>query len=616
MRLAQEIDELGGAPTRPEHDYLERLARNHTRTISAPRIVTKPATAGACAVGRKRRRWLPPTMRWFAWVAAVLVFVFFYAFYSFRLGIEPALMHDDYEYTYPSFSLAERGDFGSPLLGPGLNVEKRTYNLIVYYYASVHAVLIRIFGDGAESIPLANTFHFALLAGAGASFLIRREAFLGVFVFLLALVSDGRMVEAARHGRPEMTAGCCLTLAILALWLWLGEGRRSPLVLLATTAWLTAGVLSHTSVVFFALGLALVFAPPVVREAGPRQLAAALVPGLAVAALYGYFLLTDDVANIRGQMAPSHGDVLVGFRLLPLLDGDWAGFWALVVEFVKIHAGPPWLWLGFLAAVALPSLAPHPLARAARYLAVVYGVSFVVHLFCLKHFVLSYRVIYQATLYLALALLADRLLAEAGRWLGRPVWTRALRLAVIAALVVLAAQSMARFRDRLLGQLSPFGQLQGALTFALLESGARPGDRVFVPSPFGFHLRKKFDVVAYPAPKFYRGRWSPAFRDGVKKVWGAETVARVRRAELCDAMGLAFVLPRFVIAWDADYSIMWPFNQFLRRYPDVPGMEVARGRRARLPAPYGGTVRAYRLSFTDEILALDRTLHKAQIGCP
>ena len=88
-------------------------------------------------------------MRKLSWIVALAVFAVFFGVYSFRLGIQPVLMHDDFEYTYPSFSLAEHGSFGSPLLGPGLNIPNRTYNLIVYYYASVHAVLIRIFGDGA-----------------------------------------------------------------------------------------------------------------------------------------------------------------------------------------------------------------------------------------------------------------------------------------------------------------------------------------------------------------------------------------------------------------------------------------------------------------------------------
>ncbi len=555
-------------------------------------------------------------MKKLSWVVAPAVFLLFFGIYSFRLGIQPALMHDDYEYTYPSFSLAERGNFGSPLLGPGLNIENRTYNLIVYYYASVHAVLIRVFGDGPQSIPLANTFHFALLAAAGAFFLVRREAFLGLFVFLYALVSDERMVDAARHGRPEMTAGFCLTMGVLALWLWRGEGRHRPLVLFGMSAALTAGMLSHTSVVFFTLALALVFAARLARDAGPREIVAGLLPYLAVPFLYGYFILTDSVENLRGQLAPSRGDVRLGRTLLPLLDRDWSALWSLAGEFVRSHAGPPALWLGVLACLVLPAVVSHPLARRARFFAAVYCLFFLVHFLCLKHFVLSYRAIYQATLYLALALLADALLAGLARRLEKPSWIRALRLCGIAALVALSAGSVSRFRDGLTGQPQPFARLQGALTYALLESGARPGDRVFVPSPFGFHLRRKFDVVAYPAPKYFRGRWSPAFRDGVREVWGAETLARVDTESLCYAMGLAFIRPTWVLSWDADYSSVQPFYQFLHKYPNLPGMQVTRAQRAILPAPYSGTVRAYRLSFSDAIGALDRTLYPGQTSCP
>lgn len=559
---------------------------------------------------------LGTSMRTLAWLVAAFVFVSFFALYSYRLGVDPALMHDDYEYTYPSFSLVERGNFGSPLLGPGLNIENRTYNLIVYYYASVHAVLIRVFGDAATSIPLANTFHFALLAGAGAFFLLRRGALLGMFLFLYALVSDERMVEAARHGRPEMTAGCCLTLAVLSLWLWCGEGRHRPLVLFAVTAWLTAGVLSHTSVAFFALVLALVFVIPVLREARPRAIVAGLLPGLAVLVLYAYFILTDSIANIQAQMAPSQGDVLLGWRLLPLVNGDWAAFARLVAEFVASHAGPPWLWLGVLAALALPTLVPQPLARGARFFAAVYCLCFVVHFFCLKHYLPSYRVIYQGVLYLSLALLADALLDGVRRSLSTPAWTHALRSAGIVTLVFLGAQSVIRFRDRLAGRPVPFARLQGALTYALMESGARPGDRVFVPSPFGFHLRRTFDVIAYPAPKYSKWRWSVDFRDGVRRVWGRETLARLSTPVLCDAMWLAFIRPQWVVSWDADYGVVLPFYELLRRYPDIPGMEVTRGRKVVLPAPYGGTARAYRLTFAPAIEVLDRTLQKTPTSCP
>lgn len=555
-------------------------------------------------------------MQKLAWVLAPVVFLAFFGVYSYRLGVQPALMHDDFEYTYPSFDLAERGRFGSPLLGPGLNIENRTYNLIVYYYASVHAVLIRLFGDGPQSVPLANSFHFAVLAAAGAFFLVRREALLGAGVFLLALASDARLIDAARHGRPEMTAGCCLTLAVGALWLRLGERRHRPLVLFAMSAALSAGLLSHTAVVFFALALGASFALPLLRHAGLREVLAGLAPFLVIPLLFGYFILTDDIEHLQGQLAPARGDVAVGRVLLPLVQGDWGGFSILAAEFVRTHAGPPLLWLGVLGALAITFVVEHPLARGARFFAATYCLLFATHFLFLKHFVLSYRVIYQPVLYLALALLAEALLVGFASRLGRPGWLRPLRLAGFAALLAASALCMSRFREGLLGQPLPFARLKGALTYALLESGARAGDRIVVPSPFGFHLRRTFDVVAYPAPKYSKGRWRAAFRDGVRAVWGKETLARVSGPALCDAMWLAFVRPAWVLAWDADYSVVLPFYELLRRYPDIPGMEVERGRRAVLPAPYHGTVRAYRLRYLPAVDALDRTLQSAATSCP
>lgn len=555
-------------------------------------------------------------MQKLTWATAPAVFLLFFGVYSFRLGIQPTLMHDDFEYSYPSFDLAERGRFGSPLLGPALNIENRTYNLIVYYYATVHALLIRVFGDGPGSVPLANTFHFALLAAVGALFLARRRAFLGALVFLYALASDQRMVDASRHGRPEMTAGFCLLVAVLALWLWRGEGRRRGSVLFGLSAALVAGMLSHSALVFLALALALVFAAAVAREAGPRDLVAGLVPSLAIPLLYGYFLLTDDVANLLGQVAPNQGDVALGAMLNHVLAGDWRTLARLSAEFVHAHAGPPWLWLGALASLALPALAPHRLARAARFFALVYCVLVLAHFLCLKPFVLSYRALYQATLYMALALLVEVLTDRIGAWCGRPVCARALRVGLCAVGVLLCARQMDRFRSQLLGQPLPFARLQGALTYALLESGARPGDRVFVPSPFGFHLRRSFDVIAHPAPKYYRGRWSPEFRNGLREIWGAPTLTSVSAESLCYGMGLAFIRPAWIVAWDFDYSTMQPFYQFLKKYPDLPGLRLDRGARAELPAPYGGSVRVYQLSLSQAVTALDVTPRTALSPCP
>jgi hypothetical protein len=556
-------------------------------------------------------------MKKLAGLTAAIVFLAFFRAASFGLGIRPALMHDDFEYTYPSFSLAERGNFGSPLLGPGLNIENRTYNLTVYYYATVHAALIRVFGDGPESVPLANVFHFALLAAVGTFCLVRRQAFLGAFVFLGALVSDPRVVDAARQGRPEMTAAFYLMVAILALWRWMGEESRRPVTLFAASAGLTAGMLSHTAVAFFALALLVLFAVPLARGATPRDVAAGLFPFLVIPVLYGYFVLTDSLENVVAQLSLAQGNVMLGQRLQLLLGGDWRALASLASGFVHAHAARPALGLGLVVVCSiLPWISRHRFSSGASFFAFVYGLFLLVHFLCLKPFVLSYRVLYQPTLYLALALLAEVITDRVGQWLGKPVWATVARAAGVVVVVLVSAGAVRHFRASLLGQPSPFGRLRGALAFALAESGARPGDRVFVPSPFGFHLRRTFDVVAYPAPKYSRGLWSASFRDGMGEIWGPGTRRRVPAESLCFAMELAFLRPAWVVTWDGDYSSVQPFYGFLRRYPDIPGMQVTRAGRADLPPPYGGAVRVYRLEYSDAVAALDRGTQSTRTSCP
>jgi hypothetical protein len=99
-------------------------------------------------------------------------------------------------------------------------------------------------------------------------------------------------------------------------------------------------------------------------------------------------------------------------------------------------------------------------------------------------------------------------------------------------------------------------------------------------------------------------------------IWGEATLASVDSASLCDAMALAYLLPKWVVTWNADYGTMQAFYQFLRRYPGLPGIEVASGRRAELPAPYGETLRVYRLRYSDAILALDRRPSSVRSSCP
>jgi hypothetical protein len=187
-----------------------------------------------------------------------------------------------------------------------------------------------------------------------------------------------------------------------------------------------------------------------------------------------------------------------------------------------------------------------------------------------------------------------------------------------ALIAVVVAFGCARdFRTQLRDSpRAPYGRVQSALVAALRNAGAHPGDRVFVPSPFGFHLADAFAVTAQPVPKYFRGRWSPAFRDGLRAVWGEETLSREAPQSLCYAMGLAYLRPQWVMAWNGDCSVMRPWWDFLRRFGGLPGLELKEASRTVLPGPYGGVVRVYRLSLSADVEALDRSVNSSQALCP
>ena len=551
------------------------------------------------------------------WVVAVVVFVALFETYSFRLGVDPRLMHDDFEYTHPSYSLAERGDYGSPLLGHGFNVDRRTYHFAVYYYAAVHAALIRVFGDAPESIPLGNVFHLALLAAAGCLFLGRRGAWLGAAAFVAALVLDERLYTAARQGRPEMTAGCGLVLGVVFLWVWLDERRGGIGPALAAGAAFTAGIFSHTAMVFFTAALGLAWAPRALRRARPVEIAAALLPFASIPALYAYFLVTDSWSNFSRQMAPMTGNVVVGELVALVRHGEWATLAVRVAAFLREHVAHPVVWAGALLCLALPIVAPGRSSAAARHFAAAWVVCLGAHLLFLKPYVLTYRSFYQPALYLALAFAAEVLAERAGRLLRSPFATPALRLVAAAALLAAATLTVVEMQRRLAPLRSPFPRLRSALEYALAASGARPGDRVLAPSPFVFHLRERFEPVAYPAiGQYFQDQWGPGFRAGLREVWGAATLSATPPQELCFATGLAYLQPRWVVAWNRDYGILAPFRDFLRHFPTLPGIQVSERERAELPWPYGGVVRVYRLDFSPEVSRLDRAPGEQALPCP
>lgn len=153
-----------------------------------------------------------------------------------------------------------------------------------------------------------------------------------------------------------------------------------------------------------------------------------------------------------------------------------------------------------------------------------------------------------------------------------------MRIAGVAVLLCLSLASMGRFRGELMGQKVPYTRLKGALEDALLEAGARRGERVFVPAPFAFHLQRDFDVRSYPPNwQYMEGHWSPDFREGVLEAWGTEPLARtgVDDRPLCWAMSLAFMQPRWVVSWNWDHGVFKPFRDFLRAFPQQRGTELA-----------------------------------------
>jgi hypothetical protein len=548
------------------------------------------------------------------WALAFAVFAACFAVFSTRLGVEPLLSPDDYEYTYPSFALAETGGYAAPLLGPALNLENRAYLRPVYYHATVHAALIRASSDGPEAVPLANTLHFSLLAAAGMLFLLRRAAFLGAAAFLWGVVTDRRLVEAARQGRPDVTAACWLFVAVLVFWLWRGEGRRRLSVLLGMSAALTAGILSHPSVLVFAALILVALTPSLRKDVPWRTTAMGLSPFAALPLLWGYFLLTDSLANLLGQLRLGWSEVPLGLARAFVARPHWSTL-RDTSAFVGEELAVPGLWLALAACLALPGIAGMRVAPAARFFGTVYALFFVVRLLFLEQPLPAYRALDRPLLYLTLALVAEAAIEWVGRSWSEGRLTAALRLAAVTALVCLTARTLVEFRSTVHARPLPYESVRRVLAEALVRSGARRGDRVLAPSSFAFHLRGDFDVVAQPAP-LYAGRWSAAFRGRLEALAGDGAGRRTDERSLCYAAGLALVRPRWILSWNEDDGSQLPFRTFLRNFPELPGMWLVEAGRVPLTPPYSGVVRVYQLTLSERLGGLDTAARGGRPSCP
>lgn len=154
---------------------------------------------------------------------------------------------------------------------------------------------------------------------------------------------------------------------------------------------LTAGVFSHTSMVFFTGALLAAWAVPAVRRSRPAEVFAALAPYAAIPAIYTYFLLTDRWSSLWRQLAPMRGNVIAGQLLGLAWRGEWAELGGRLAAFLHDHVGNLVVWGGALVCLLLPSLVPDRSATAARHFASAWTVCLATHFPFLKRFVLTYR---------------------------------------------------------------------------------------------------------------------------------------------------------------------------------------------------------------------------------
>jgi hypothetical protein len=560
-----------------------------------------------------------------ALAVGAIVFVVGFAAIT-RLGVVPQFMHDDYEYTYPSFSLARMGEFGSPLMGTGLNVEHRTYNFTMYYYATVHAALIRMYGDRPESMALANLFHGSLLLACAIAYCIYRGQIVMGLVFVIAFVSDRLVIAAALAGRPEMTAAFGYFIALLALYEWQVWHRRSPWLLAAASGGAVVTGLTHPAGVIvllptFVLFVALNFRRLLTLPNGIALLAPFAVPVL----LYAYFAATDDWRNIAAQMLANSGGNIIWARRRAMLEAGQ--FRELVAtarpvweHFSNVHFAyaVPGVVAGVAAVAAgdrLTSLREELRAHVngVLFCSVAFVMSFVMHWWFLKEFVGSYTVIYRCAWYLAVGISISMLVLPIQAWLAARHWTElnAGALALAVALYV-TSHDAAAVAARLHGgfKFADYARFRTELNEAMTAAGAHAGDHIYCPSPFGTYLSPEFRPVTYGGERYFAGMWPQSFDIALD---GKRAVAR-EPSSFEYLKKIVFLNPKWIVTWDEDYSDLQDYMRFVKSFPNIdPDIHIVEAGNYVSQQTYLGGIHIFRVDLSPKFSSsLDRTLDVAR----
>ena len=555
-----------------------------------------------------------------ALAVGAIVFVVGFAAIT-RLGVVPLFMHDDYEYTYPSFNLVRVGEFGSPLMGTGLNVEHRTYNFTMYDYATIHAALIRIYGDRPESMPLANLFHCSLLIACAIAYCIYRGQIVIGLVFVIAFLSDRLVTAAALAGRPEMTAAFGYFVALLALYEW-QVWHRNPWALAAASGGAVLAGLTHPAGVIvliptFALFIALNFRQLLTLPNAAALLAPCAVPVL----LYAYFAATDDWRNIVAQMLANSGGNIVWARRRALLEAGQFRALAATAKPVWDHFSNvrfvyavPGIVAGVAAVAAGDRLASwrqelRAHVSGAVFFSVAFVLAVIMHWLFLKEFVGSYTVIYRCAWYLALAISMSMLVLPIQVWLAARHWTE-LKVGALALAVALYVTShdAAAVAARLHGgfKFADYARFRAELNDAMTAAGARAGDPVYCPSPFGTYLSPEFRPVTYGGERYFAGMWPPSFDIALD---GKRAAAR-EPSSLVYLKKIVFLNPKWIVTWDEDYSDLQDYMRFVKSFTNAdPDIRIVEAGNYVSQHTYVGGVHIFRVdlnpAFSD---ALDRSL--------
>ena len=536
----------------------------------------------------------------------------------------PLQLHDDYEYTYPAFSLVRAGNLGSPLRATGLNIERRTYHLVVYYYAAVHAVLIRLFGDSPESIPLANLFHFALIIAMLAAYSVKRPVGLTFGIAIAWFVTDTLVLRMAVVGRPEMTVAFGYLLATLMLYERLVWKNTSPTLLAWASCGAVISALSHTAA--GTILLAPIFVTFVLvdwrRLIDPRQALAFVAPFFIPVFLYAYFLLTDDWRNIYLQLSYEFGEQTAARHWDIVAHGRLGDFWASTGPIrADFHFG----WIIAILVIGLlvhlrQRTRPQALATSREQLHTLFffGTCFMLsagqNWFFLKDYVPSYSVIYRTAYYLTLG----AFLSIATNWIAamlaavvptaRAAAPRYARVGVLLAMGLLFGFRVVPTAVHGLGiPRASYGAFRQQLTAELIAAGARPGDKVYCPSPFATHLSPRFRVVTLLSTQYFADMWPTTFDEAVEARSAFPPDAHARHFEKV----VAFVNPKWIVIWLEDYPTMREFMAFLGSFPNTrPEFHITQVREFRSDSTYVGTIQIYRVDLDDHFSAsLDRSLH-------